>query len=83
MKQDVETLREMNRLRQDDVRENRAINKNKAMTIKAHIIQKQLMMWFGRVLSVVDLRSLIDSKIPKRFGLIFMSDIRYLILIMT
>lgn len=44
MKQDTETLREMNRLRQDDVRENRAINKNKAMTIKAHIIKKQLQL---------------------------------------
>lgn len=38
-----QTLREINRLRLDDVMENKEINKNKAMTIKAHIIQKHLM----------------------------------------
>ena len=35
---EVQTLREINKLRLDDVNENKAINKNKAMTIKAHII---------------------------------------------
>ena len=35
---EVQTLREINKLRLDDVNENKAINKIKAMTLKLNII---------------------------------------------